>query len=590
MLVIDQFEELITLSPPSIGQNKQDNKLQEWQVFLNLLETTLAANLPQLRIVVTLRSDFEPRFLNSEALKSYWSKARFPVRAMRSDELRQAIERPASEMALYFEPPNLVDRLIDEVGQMPGALPLLSFTLSELYLKLTQKWKDPKYSDRALRIDAEFDKQGGVAGSLTRRATEEYNKIGEDKELGKVAQTTMRRVMLRMLTLDGGGIARRRVPESELVYPDDAENNRREQVINRLVEARLLVKGQQETGEPYVEPAHDFLVRGWGTLQNWIDEEKAKETLELQQRLTAQANDWARNQGALLPDGDRLNQLEKILKQTDKWMNLREMEFVQNSIDERELQRSRVRELQAKAEQRKRVALAQQIAAQSQAIRESQPQLSLLLAAEAPQVLRPGDPRVPEMEQALRDSLANIGGRGLKNHSNQVLAVALSPNNRWLATGSYDGKTVLWDLEAENPAETAIVLDASPDFVSIVSFSPDNRWLVTAGGTQGGGFLRSSNHTAILWNLANKTETLIPSTVLQGHQEAVSAVTFSSDGLWLATGDGEGSIRIWNLSNLTAPPLLLDEHKELVSLKPPHAVHGRGFTQRYQPLSGSPYC
>ncbi|MCC5612685.1 caspase family protein [Nostoc sp. CHAB 5834] len=138
LLVIDQFEELITLGRK--GQpNQPSNAQEEWQQFLQLLETTLAAILPQLRIIVTLRSDFEPRFLNSEALKSYWTKARFPVRAMRSDELRQAIAAPASEMALYFEPANLVDRLIDEVGQMPGALPLLSFTLSEFYIKLVQK-------------------------------------------------------------------------------------------------------------------------------------------------------------------------------------------------------------------------------------------------------------------------------------------------------------------------------------------------------------------------------------------------------------------------------------------------------------------
>ena len=82
-------------------------------------------------------------------------------------------------MALYFEPANLVDRLIDEVGQMPGALPLLSFTLSEFYIKLVQKWRVGESSDRALTIDAEFDKEGGVAGSLTRRANEEYKKLGE---------------------------------------------------------------------------------------------------------------------------------------------------------------------------------------------------------------------------------------------------------------------------------------------------------------------------------------------------------------------------------------------------------------------------
>ncbi|MDF5724717.1 MAG: caspase family protein [Rhizonema sp. PD37] len=217
LLVIDQFEELITLSSQSKEhqQNKQPN-LTEAQQFLKLLEATLAANLPQLSIIVTLRSDFEPRFLNSEGLKSYWTQARFPVRAMGSDELRETIERPAAEMALYFEQlpgeRNPVDKLVDEVGQMPGALPLLSFTLSELYIKLAKKWVEGKSSDRALTLDAEFDLEGGVAGSLTSRANKEYEELPDDKH-----RATMRRVMLRMVTVESKESARRRVPSSELV-------------------------------------------------------------------------------------------------------------------------------------------------------------------------------------------------------------------------------------------------------------------------------------------------------------------------------------------------------------------------------------
>lgn len=84
----------------------------------------------------------------------------------------------------------------------------------------------------------------------------------------------MRRVMLRMVTVESGLPARRRVPLSELVYahkhdpskPDDEENQRIELVLKRLNEARLVVSGQG-TGEPYIESAHDFLVRSWDKLQ-----------------------------------------------------------------------------------------------------------------------------------------------------------------------------------------------------------------------------------------------------------------------------------------------------------------------------------
>jgi WD40 repeat protein len=333
LLVIDQFEELITMSQNSAAENRgtaqtESNGTSDLKQlpFLETLREAIATCPQQWRVVVTLRSDFEPRFLDSP-LQAYWQAARFPVRAMNSDELRQAIEGPALKQALYFEPDNLVGMLIDEVGQMPGALPLLSFTLSELYVKLHERWtNNPESTDRALRIE-DYEDLGGVAGALTRRATAEY----ESQELNDLERATMRRVMLRMVTIEGSGVARRQVPESELVYPSVEENQRREKVINQLVNVRLLVKGQ-ETGRTYVEPAHDFLLR-WNKLQTWIEQEK--EDLALQQRLTPAANDWNKNdreQEYLWIRDPRLALLEKVLEsETENWLNQFEREFVETS-------------------------------------------------------------------------------------------------------------------------------------------------------------------------------------------------------------------------------------------------------------------
>ena len=76
---------------------------------------------------------------------------------------------------LYFEPPELVDKLINEVVQMPGALPLLSFTLSEMYLRYVRSGRD----DRSLRQE-DYDALGGVIGSLRQRANEEYDTLPDD--------------------------------------------------------------------------------------------------------------------------------------------------------------------------------------------------------------------------------------------------------------------------------------------------------------------------------------------------------------------------------------------------------------------------
>lgn len=274
LLAIDQAEELITLSQDSSEKND----------FLNLLNGWLKKHPQQLRIVLTLRSDFEPQFRNL-ALKSFWQRARFIVPAMTREELREAIEKPAAARVMYFEPYSLVDRLIDEVAQMPGALPLLSFALSELYIKYLQKFRAGIRDKRAITQE-DYQEIGGVTQSLTQRADSEYDKLVQQDP---AYAETIRYVMLRTVAVGGGELARRRVPLSELKYPAP-EDIRVKEIIKSFSAARLLVEGQDAEMNPYVEPAHDALVRGWQKLLKWKQEEE--DSLLIQRRLTPVAQEW----------------------------------------------------------------------------------------------------------------------------------------------------------------------------------------------------------------------------------------------------------------------------------------------------------
>jgi len=282
LLAIDQFEELITLC--------RDEKQREQ--FLSGLAQAVTAYPKQLRLVLTLRSDFEPQFQDT-VLKDYWSAARFVVPPMTRSELRDAIEEPASKRVMYFESDDpkhpLIDQLIDEVAEMPGALPLLSFTLSELYLKYLHRQRIAQDRgdslDRAI-IEADYKALGGVARSLTQRADQEYEAlVKQDPEYAK----TIQNVMLRMVVVGGGELARRQVPLAEFEYPL-AQNDRVKAVIQHFSAARLVVEGQDSNGKPYAEPAHDALVRGWQKLLTWKQEQE--ESLILQRRLTPAAEEW----------------------------------------------------------------------------------------------------------------------------------------------------------------------------------------------------------------------------------------------------------------------------------------------------------
>ncbi|NEP32231.1 MAG: caspase [Moorea sp. SIO3B2] len=338
LLFIDQSEEIITLC----------RNLDERKEFFQQILTAINAHGDKLRVVLSLRSDFEPHIcdvglklapevinqLGTTVLINLWQSGRFIVPAMTRGELREAIEKPAQARVMYFQPHDLVEKLIDEVADMPGALPLLSFALSELYLKYLRRQREAQYRgitiDRAL-TQADYMELGGVMRSLTQRADKEYQKLVQENP---AYDQVIRHVMLRMVALGGGELARRRVPLSELEYPPD-KNSLVKEVIERFSTARLLVEGQDSEGNPDVEPAHDALVRGWQKLLEW--KQKDEENLLLQRRLTTAAQEWKSQQQAkfLWHANPRLDLLKKVLNSENNWLNQVEAEFVRRSLQKR---------------------------------------------------------------------------------------------------------------------------------------------------------------------------------------------------------------------------------------------------------------
>jgi pimeloyl-ACP methyl ester carboxylesterase/energy-coupling factor transporter ATP-binding protein EcfA2 len=269
-----------------------------------------------------VKSTNDPKSTNEQSkFPIDWDAARFIVRAMEREELQEAIEKPAEQKAVFFtlEPPlkggnerTLVQQLVNEVAGMPGALPLLSFALYTMYRNFAQRYvKAEKVGDLIKREITWEDYErldGGVPKSLTNRATEEYNNLAfkldenykvekdrqgnpikEEQSIAQARQEMLRWVMLRMVTLDGGQIARRRVLRSELEYADPEKNKHLNTVITSFENARLLVS-TLVSNKKYVEPAHDALIINWELLREWIKEEE--ENLTLRDRVIPDVHDW----------------------------------------------------------------------------------------------------------------------------------------------------------------------------------------------------------------------------------------------------------------------------------------------------------
>src|SRR5262249_776055 len=181
--VVDQFEEAFTLC--------KDNK--ERAAFIdNLL---YASSLPNGRsiILLTMRADFYHRCLEHTNLAKAIADHQYPVIAMSEESLRQAIEEPARQVGLTVEP-ELIRRILDDVRNQPGALPLLEHALYEV-------WK--RQSQGRLTLKA-YEESGGIRGAVAKRAEEIY------AAFDPAQKDIIQRVMLRLTQLGEGGDDTRR--------------------------------------------------------------------------------------------------------------------------------------------------------------------------------------------------------------------------------------------------------------------------------------------------------------------------------------------------------------------------------------------
>jgi WD40 repeat protein/DNA-binding SARP family transcriptional activator len=314
VLAVDQLEELFTAVADE----------QEQAAILDSLARLVGDPSRRALVVVALRADFYGRCASSPSFAALLSASHVLVGPMAREELVRAIDVPATRAGLQDER-ELVDALVADVLGEPGALPLLSTTLLEL-------WR--RRDGRLLRLGA-YRALGGVRGAVARLAEGVYERLDPDE------QETVRGIMLRLTVGEGDAAARRRVPLAELPTAEAP-------VLERLVEARLLT-----VDDGAVEVAHEALLREWPRLQQWLDEDR--DARRLRAHLTAAAGDWEQRgrDPADLYRGARLSAALDWLEAHDRELNEQEQAFMSASRDERERellqQRRRARRLLALA-------------------------------------------------------------------------------------------------------------------------------------------------------------------------------------------------------------------------------------------------
>ena len=254
--------------------------------FIDCLLGALRQLEEQLCLILAMRADFFSKCIeqNYSGLAQLIQEKLVAVSPMEREQLQQAIVKPAERVNLEIEP-ELVEQMLQDVAGSPGSLPLLQYTLKEL-------WK--RRTDQGLQL-ASYAQLGGVGGTLDKRATEIFQQFPQPK------QEVARHIFLGLTQLgEGTEDTRRRVLKQDLITAKHPEALIDEVIAeladkeNRLIVTSELTAKGKASGEVVVDVAHEALIRNWRLLRQWLDENRDK--LREQRKLEAAANEWRNKQ------------------------------------------------------------------------------------------------------------------------------------------------------------------------------------------------------------------------------------------------------------------------------------------------------
>ena len=319
LLVLDQLEELWT---------DRSTTAEDRELFLGAIETV--ARCGRVWVLATLRSDFYPQAQQSNAfLRLKARAASTDLRPPSPAALARVIAEPARLAGLRFERDEASGRTLDQLVledalRQPEALPLLQYTLRELYEGCTVG---------GLLSFAAYTSLGGVEGALGRRAESVFAALPDD------ARAVFGDVFHALVTVDafgeGGGL-RRRAPLAVLTAAPAQRT-----LVDTLILHRFLT-ADRAGDVPVATLAHEALIRRWARLADWLGANR--EHLRLRARVEQSQARWeleSRDPSLLLPAGLPLAEGRTLLLSAPRLLSGENTQFIQASLAHHEAVKTR---------------------------------------------------------------------------------------------------------------------------------------------------------------------------------------------------------------------------------------------------------
>ncbi|MCC6604713.1 MAG: hypothetical protein IT327_16005 [Anaerolineae bacterium] len=321
VLLVDQFEEIFTQT--------KDEAVRE--AFIQLLTVAAQAEDSRATILVALRSDFISHCARYPDLRALMSQQFQLVGAMAGKDLAKAITLPALEVGAEIDSA-LVSRIMADMKGEPGALPLMSFALRDLFE--AEKTQPGEPLDLTL---PEYLHHGGLDSALERHANKVFHDFSDEQKV--IAQT----IFSKLIEVGQGRVDTRRTATFSELVPAGVSIDSVADVVGKLAQEdiRLITTSGGDSHEERVDDlttqamvtiAHEKLIDAWPWLRQLVDENR--EMIVLQNQINNDARAWDKEEDpGFLYRGGRLLQVEEKLDQLQPNLDDLSQRFIQASLE-----------------------------------------------------------------------------------------------------------------------------------------------------------------------------------------------------------------------------------------------------------------
>ena len=290
LIVVDQFEEIFRF------RSDNANHAEEAASFINLLLEAAEQTEKSIFVIITMRSDFLGDCSQFRGLAEAVNEGEYLIPRLNRNQRRLAIEGPVKVGGKQIEA-RLVQQLLNDIGDDPDQLPILQHALM-------RTWEYHEKGEGQGNLDLEhYEATGGMQEALSRHADEVYDELPTDEDR-KYCEKIFKALTERVS--EGRGI-RHPMAMGELAEVVGVDDPRKLVPIVEAYRAAgrtfLMPPDSIELGpKVVVDISHESLMRVWGHLVNWVDEEA--QSARIYRRLADTSLLFKENKAGLYRDPD----------------------------------------------------------------------------------------------------------------------------------------------------------------------------------------------------------------------------------------------------------------------------------------------